>query len=94
MGRNGLPHSRGRDAAGVDNRLPVDQHEPQDRDWEDPKQAAPSGTRRNGISGKSGASHQRFLVPYVAGQIPSKMMTMPAIAAVKASERTSGMPKA
>jgi hypothetical protein len=33
-------------------------------------------------------------MPYGPGQIPSRMTTMPAIAAVNASERTSGMPKA
>jgi len=39
---------------------------------------------------------QRFVptCPYAPGQIPSRMETMPAIAAAKASERASGMPKA
>jgi hypothetical protein len=50
---------RGRNAARRDKRLPIDQHNPQDRQRDDPKQGVPSGTRRDDISGNGGGGHQR-----------------------------------
>src|SRR5260370_3424559 len=44
---------RGWNATGRDNRLPVDQQNPQDRQRDDPKQGAPGGTRKDDSSGNS-----------------------------------------
>jgi hypothetical protein len=44
--------------AGI-KRLPVDQHDPQDRQRDEPKQAAPSGAKRDNPGGNNGGGHQQ-----------------------------------